>query len=282
MKPALIATILLALLVYFAPRGNSQQPPADGEAKTSNQSSLSSDHSAAEATSTKQEPPGWYKTPEWILVIVGFVTAFVIGWQSWETRRAADAANRNISASMDERRARVEIIAEEVWLIPGGISHVEVHLSNGGPTIVSSIEGSAARLFLTSAPDIEPVYAECTDLGFVGTIADNSTSSQRRILLQPEGSLTTDQVSGVIEGKRFVHFYGFVRYRDVYRRLYRVRVHLRWAFGKDQVTQAPTQYWLRIGKPEDNSDKEEKPPHKCWMARINEALERLTNLADRN
>ncbi|HLW83506.1 MAG TPA: hypothetical protein VKS20_15820 [Candidatus Acidoferrales bacterium] len=37
--------------------------------------------------------PHWYASidwPEWALVAVGIVTAAVIGWQSWETRRAAN------------------------------------------------------------------------------------------------------------------------------------------------------------------------------------------------
>jgi len=37
------------------------------------------------------DPSQWYKSPEWILVIVGVVTAFVVGWQAYETRRAVSA-----------------------------------------------------------------------------------------------------------------------------------------------------------------------------------------------
>jgi hypothetical protein len=41
------------------------------------------------------KPPKKDATPEWALVFVGIVTAAVIGWQSWETRRSADAAGQS-------------------------------------------------------------------------------------------------------------------------------------------------------------------------------------------
>jgi len=43
----------------------------------------------------KPEPPKGYASPEGALVIVGIVTCLVIGWQSWETRKSAEATDKS-------------------------------------------------------------------------------------------------------------------------------------------------------------------------------------------
>lgn len=43
--------------------------------------------------------------PEWVLVIVGIITAAFIGWQSWETRKAAQATLLNAQALIASERA---------------------------------------------------------------------------------------------------------------------------------------------------------------------------------
>src|SRR5580704_12545230 len=50
---------------------------------------------ASPANSATNKSPRWYATPEGALVIVGICTFLVIGWQSWETRRSADAAKKS-------------------------------------------------------------------------------------------------------------------------------------------------------------------------------------------
>lgn len=52
----------------------------------------------------QEQPPHWYESPEWVLVIVGAATAGVICWQSWETKRAADAAAESMKAVNDQVR----------------------------------------------------------------------------------------------------------------------------------------------------------------------------------
>jgi len=49
-----------------------------------------------------------------LLVFVGFVTAVSIGWQSWETRKAAKAAH--ISAEATEKSVRLQETALRQWV----------------------------------------------------------------------------------------------------------------------------------------------------------------------
>lgn len=56
---------------------------------------------------TNYNSPHWYapiKRPEWWLVIVGFLTLGVVGWQAVETHRATDAAQRSINVVASENR----------------------------------------------------------------------------------------------------------------------------------------------------------------------------------
>jgi len=214
-----------------------------------------------------------------LLVVVGFVTAIVIGWQSWETRNAAKIANRSLEAVMDKERARLEILAGNIALDAGSPIAVGVRLKNSGPTMVSSIEGGTARL-LTTGRDVEPDYAASTPLGFTGTLAANSeTSMAVPVFLQPDPTLTISQVVDIQGHQSFIHFFGFVRYRDVYKRTFVVRVHLRWFVHTGLLIQGQiSQLWEKTEKQEENSDTEEKPPTKTWIEWLDERIDKLSQL----
>src|SRR5580692_7231107 len=44
----------------------------------------------------------WYKIPEWWLCILGVPTLGFVGWQSWETRKAAQATRDNAAAALSQ------------------------------------------------------------------------------------------------------------------------------------------------------------------------------------
>lgn len=50
------------------------------------------------------QPSPWYDSPEWILVIVGILTAVFIAWQSFETQRAANATAESVKGIKEEIR----------------------------------------------------------------------------------------------------------------------------------------------------------------------------------
>lgn len=124
MKPVFILAIVLAFLIYLAPRGYSQNSPTDDQKESQNQPASPSGqiHAKTKTKAPKQEPPQWYESPEWILVIVGFVTAFVIGWQSWEARKAAEASREAANAAL--RQANHIVTSERAWMIaePGDVN----------------------------------------------------------------------------------------------------------------------------------------------------------------
>jgi len=141
MKPAFIAAITLALVIYFAPRSKAEQRPSKEAGKVHNQTppaltpSNKTEKPKNDNQSSQNNAPHWYESPEWILVIVGVITAGVICWQSWETRRAAKAAAASVeaineqagmmkrqteatekSAIAAERSIRLQEIIQQQWL----------------------------------------------------------------------------------------------------------------------------------------------------------------------
>ena len=211
-----------------------------------------------------------------LLVVVGFITALAIIWQSCETRRAAEFANRSIEAIMDKERARIEIIAGPVALSDSAINGIAVSLKNIGPTVASVVE-VAVNLINTPSRSVVPDYGQCIHLGFTGSVLPNAaTNSQIAVFLQPQATLTTQQVLSIRGMQSMIHFYGFARYRDVYNRIHRVQIHLQWwiHLGLTIAGQA-TEYWLVTGEPQENSDTEEKPPTKGWIDRLCERLDKV-------
>jgi len=53
----------------------------------------------AETENTTADRNGFEMKPEWWLVAVGILTTLVIGWQAWETRRAANQTRRSVASS---------------------------------------------------------------------------------------------------------------------------------------------------------------------------------------
>lgn len=45
--------------------------------------------------------------PDWLLVVVGMITAVVIGWQAWETRKAAEATKASVEAGKDTAKRQL-------------------------------------------------------------------------------------------------------------------------------------------------------------------------------
>jgi len=125
-RPAVIA-VSLTLCVYFSPRGEGQSRPGKktGESTTQNEKranppvvpvpySIENQWIQTEAQHRESEPPPWYRSPEWVLVIVGCITAIFIAWQSLETRNAARAGQKAAEAAL--ANAKAIIGAERSWI----------------------------------------------------------------------------------------------------------------------------------------------------------------------
>jgi hypothetical protein len=283
MKTAITIVILASTTAFFAciafktsveayPSATAKEYAVNAQGQSSfspSNDNASNDH----AEGAQNDRPHWYETAEWWLVIAAIPTLIFVGWQSRETARSAKASNRNVEAVMDERRARIEIIAGNVALNTNNPIGIGVSLKNGGPTM-AFIKGGRVRLLRTDQ-EITPDYAVGVDIPFTGTVSGGiQTPTQMAVFLEPTQTLTVNDVVEINGQQRFIHFYGFVRYQDIYKRIFQVRIHLRWFVHTGLVMPGQiTVYWEPAGKAEDNSDTEQKQPRKNWIERLDEWLD---------
>ena len=175
--------------------------------------------------------------------------------------KSADAANKNIEIVTNKERARLQIIAGNVPVVSNAAIGVLCHLNNVGPTM-AFLEGGGMALVLT-AGEITIDYARCVAIPLVGTVPANSrTPNEFLITLQPDPIITDAQALEIRERKLFIHCYGYVRYRDVFDRRWRVRLHLRWFMRFGGMIQGQIMEWWELaGTLEENSDTEDITPN---------------------
>jgi hypothetical protein len=116
MSHGLFAAILISIAWNLS--GGPNQRPANRQKSVTQKApsesiTVSKDVKAAQYTEptsrASDKPRQWYASPEWVLVIVGIITFSVISWQSWETRKSAQAGLLSAQASIN---------AERPWLMP--------------------------------------------------------------------------------------------------------------------------------------------------------------------
>jgi hypothetical protein len=212
-----IVTIALAIGIYFAPRCEGQQrsrPGAKGPATENHKGrppavevpyQIQNQWVQTEATAREKESPPWYKSSEWVLVIVGTGTFLVIGWQSWETRSAAQAAKASVAAM---------IASERSWIV----IRVESHAQNEIIFRAANVGKTAATIIsVWSKPLIAP---RSEALAIPG---DEETGES--MISTPPTFLPTEATCGVyytkevapkavVNGFSMMYFYGRIRYRD--------------------------------------------------------------------
>lgn len=136
MKPALVATVVLAFAVYFAPRCKAEQRPPEIAQSTQSQNPtppappVGREGATANNYSYYNQPPAGDTAPQWILVIVGFVTAGFICWQALETRRAAQATQDSVGHM--EQSVKLQELAFAQWVIADNWQAGYPQVSGGG------------------------------------------------------------------------------------------------------------------------------------------------------
>ena len=295
MKWPVVATIMLAVAVYLAPRGQGQQPPGQSQKQSQQQSSISSsgDHSDTKKKAADDQPPQWYKSPEWILVVVGIVTAFVIGWQSYETRRAANAtagtiglvgeqlglmrrqtaatetaanaAKDNIELLISKERARLRIQVLPLTLRPDDGNLTQVNgvtwkAVNHGPT-KAFVSGSFGYAFVCDTADVSaniPIdYVNWIAAAVpLKVISGDSETASVFSMLNPSAFLGEPDINSFLQGNKVVHFRGHIKYQDVFGRECTTPFSMRWQyrFGVLFGSDPPLGDWIATGTPEANQE----------------------------
>jgi hypothetical protein len=255
MKLVLIATIILAALVNVVPRSEARnQPFPRGPVHTE----------------TKIETPHWYQTPEWILVIVTSITAFFIGWQSLETRRAAETARDNIALIIAKECARIRVEPTGVEIPKQGVSlsiadSPKARIINYKifcyGTTPAFIVDSSSRVTITASNEPPAVRNYTMPIPELPSVMPTSSEGLQRVNFafdRPRPNVSPDQIAEEIaNGKMFLHFWGFISYRMVFdneihwtkfRYTYGIEDTVLVGFGLSDTT------WSKAGPEEDNQE----------------------------
>jgi hypothetical protein len=175
---------------------------------------------------------------------------------------SADAAKYSIETMVSKGRARLKIevgsfASQSQTVSPTSFNGVECWGRNNGAT-TASIDDFKARLFHADTKEIAPDYAQCKQLLYAESLEPNESTLKFVIPLEPNPFLTDDDIMRIREAKSFIHFYGFAKYQDVFKRKRRVTIHMRWTMRWGGMIQGQVmQWWEPVGAPEDNSDTED-------------------------
>jgi len=221
------------------------------------------------------------------LVILGFPTLAILVWQAIASSRAAKAAFLNALAAkqavevvISKERFRISVtvdplhlnfqrdpVSEEVVLNPANPQGVGYGINFYGLTEGFILDGSA-RSCVTSSE--EPPRDAAFPMRHLPTRAlvlpSNPETSYRGgfALMYPRMGAISDMFD-VVEGRKFIHFWGRIRYRDAFFDAFRQEreTAFRWIWrftGNPEDIPTPTPLggrfgrWFKCGGPEDNRE----------------------------
>jgi hypothetical protein len=204
-----------------------------------------------------------------IIGIIGIVTAIcclrTIEEQTGVLKDSVAVAEKNIDIVVSRERARVRILVNNIKLKSPGNNFITCTLANDGPT-QAFIDDFRVRFINGSSADVVPNYGKCVQISSIKMVkAYEQVNEVSMILLEPEFTLTSDELISIKKGDSFLHFYGFVIYRQVLTNSkIRVNIHLRWKMKwggiiHDDLGNMPImEWWEPVGPPEENGETEEK------------------------
>lgn len=160
----------------------------------------------------------WPKDPSWYLVVVGFLTAVIMAWQSIETRRSASAAKKSVEALLTLERGfltvrvrfdlhkKPHVIKVDGSEDPTTSAFLVVKCRNDGRSVMQ-VDNISARLYIGSGLPEFPEYmgSDVVRRGpmTIGRGKSNHTS-------------WTATTKGHLKGFEKLFVYGFVAYHDIF------------------------------------------------------------------
>jgi hypothetical protein len=165
----------------------------------------------------------------------------------------ADAANRNIDLFISKERARVRVEVD-TWTPTSG-SPVSYKVNLYGPTAAFIIKTCAIAYIggQNEPPALSPSIPIPS-----GVILPSSPTIDGFAFIFPSFKLNPSQIADVREGRLFIHFTGFIRYRDIFspderttkfKYTWRERI---FAFGRRDGSVRGN--WEKSDKPHDNEE----------------------------
>jgi hypothetical protein len=169
-------------------------------------------------------------------------------------RESANIAQLAAEAGIEKERARLKIVVEKInpqTTLNGTICHVENY--GLSPAFISDFR---VRFLYCLPRDIVPDYSMCRQILYSESIQAHARTNSMLISFDPpEFLMTDDSVMKIKKEEAFFHFYGFVKYRDVFKRDRRATIHVRWTMRwGGQAPGMIMQWWEPVGELAQNAD----------------------------
>jgi hypothetical protein len=193
--------------------------------------------------------------PEGITCWAVIATLIVIGWQSWETRKAAEASRDSITLTLGKERPRVSVTAPEdrvTVFVPDVLwtEKVDITVANDGLTQALNVLALGNALAIESDIPPEPPVDDMAVLPVPTILRANSNPQTVSIYIKK--ALTSESVPHVF----YIHVFGRLSYEDHLGNKYvtTFRYRLRMALDSGEEGKATGVWgWGRCGPTEDNS-----------------------------
>ena len=193
-----------------------------------------------------------------LLLIVGTGGVYAAVRTLRAIEKQADLMERQIEASINRERARIRVKLEELKLEPlledrllhGARYKVELH----GPSSAFILD-TLAYAYVSSSP--EPEYSKVNPP--MGLPPETVIKPEVPVIelvthILPNLNLSPSEIEREVrQWRSFIHFHGFIKYRDVFDREHETRFRYIWHVT-DRAGGTPFSYWKKCGTEDDNAE----------------------------
>jgi hypothetical protein len=220
-RPMVLLVILLGAVFYMSRYAENRKAEHQENAQAGSPNSVISPNGNGQSTQNANKPhqyPSWIDTfawPDGATAWALFLTLLVIGWQSTETRRTADAALAQIQLTKDKDRARLAIR-------PGGFGvywcprlQSSLEISHFGPREAFSVNG-VYGLVVTNSRDIPEWEVWPIERTAGQQLPSVIKPGSDPIVISCSIPFGNKEHDAVENGTGFLHFFGRLDYIDIY------------------------------------------------------------------
>jgi hypothetical protein len=170
----------------------------------------------------------------------------------------ADVAQDNLEMFINRERARLRIEVDSLQLIPAGsgLAHTVTYKILFYGFTDAFVVSSAHYAVATKEPDPNvdsDLVAGIFSMRVPQVIRTTTATIDGFQFIFPEMRLTQTTIDGINNGSIFVHFFGFIKYKDVFGRERETRFCYTWkADPKPVISGLKFEVWAKSGSPDAN------------------------------
>lgn len=162
---------------------------------------------------------------------------------------SAAAAKESVDLIASKERARLRIELQPFYLNFNGPSPASFTIEHVGSTD-AFVLNSRAAIYVSPSREPDPSVGAGKPLPIPNVISVKNPTVVAQDVLHP---FSEEEIDSIRQLKSFVHFTGFIRYKDVFDGEHVTRFNRVWSIAKmNNIGQEPFTYWEHCGSAEEN------------------------------